>query len=74
METTSVLSRDEEIMSGALVFFGTRIPISMVLRSLGGGRSFASISSELYPSLAIQQIKTGLLELADALEFEIRSK
>lgn len=39
MKLTDVLSSDPEIVSGAVVFKGTRVPVSAFFQNLAGGMS-----------------------------------
>lgn len=51
-----VVSRDPEIMSGSLVFWGTRVPVSTMFDYLTGGHTIADFLSD-FPSVSIDQAK-----------------
>lgn len=51
---TSVISRDPEIMSGAPVFAGTRVPVQALIDHLAGGYSIDEFS-EGFPSVHREQ-------------------
>ena len=39
MEATRIVSRDPEVMNGALVFAGTRVPVEVLVEYLAAGDS-----------------------------------
>ena len=60
MEVTDVLSQDPEVMSGAVVFKGTRVPVSGVFENLAAGLSVDEILSQ-FPGVAREQMEGALI-------------
>ncbi|MBS0275331.1 MAG: DUF433 domain-containing protein [Proteobacteria bacterium] len=56
-----VISRDPEIMGGAPVFVGTRVPVQTLLDYLEGGESIGDFL-EGFPSVTRQQVIAFLEE------------
>ena len=66
MEKSKVVQRSEDIMSGAPVFAGTRVPVQNLLDYLEGGENLDEFL-EQFPSVRREQA-VAFLELArDAL-------
>jgi uncharacterized protein (DUF433 family) len=61
-----VVSRSAEIMGGAAVFHGTRVPVQTLLDYLEGGESIDDFL-EGFPSVTRTQIITFLEQAADRL-------
>lgn len=57
---------DPDIMSGAPVIKGTRIPIAVILYRFKEGYTIEEIHA-LYPWVSLQKLKTSLNELAEKL-------
>lgn len=67
MKMTDVVSRDPEIMNGALVFAGTRIPVEILIQHLTAGDSL-DVFLEDFPTVRREQAVAYLeatLEAAD---------
>lgn len=62
MKITDVLSRDPEIVSGAVVFKGTRVPVEAFFENLAAGMSLAEFLDN-YPTVEREQVE-ALLRLA----------
>lgn len=60
----SVVNRDPEIMGGALVFRGTRVPVQTLLDYLEAGDSIAEFL-EGFPSVTREQVVAFLEEAKD---------
>ena len=52
---SSVVSRDPEVMSGAVVFTGTRVPVQALLDHLEGGDTIDDFLDG-FPSVSRQQV------------------
>jgi uncharacterized protein (DUF433 family) len=61
-----VVSRDPEVMGGAPVFFGTRIPVQTLLDYLEAGDSIDEFL-EGFPSVTREQVIAFLKEAKDRL-------
>ncbi len=59
MQPGDVFSRDPEIMSGALVFTGTRVPVDVLFESLLGGSSLDEILED-FPSIGRERAEAAL--------------
>jgi uncharacterized protein (DUF433 family) len=62
MNVSSLLSSDPEVMSGAVVFKGTRVPVSAFFENLEGGMSIEDFLDN-FPTVERQQVE-ALLQLA----------
>ena len=62
----SVVSRDPDVMSGAAVFRGTRVPVQTLLDYLEGGDSIDDFL-EGFPTVTRQQVIAFLEEAKDRL-------
>ena len=73
MELTDIVSRDPDIVSGALCFTGTRVPAQSLIDHLKAGDSL-EVFLEGFPSVSRQQaeaflefaFRTALIELDHA--------
>jgi uncharacterized protein (DUF433 family) len=61
-----VISRDPEIMGGALVFCGTRVPVQTLLDYLEAGDTIAEFL-EGFPSVTREQVVAFLEQAKDRL-------
>jgi uncharacterized protein (DUF433 family) len=69
MQGQQIVSRDPEVMNGALVFAGTRVPVEILLQHLAAGDrldkvldDFPSVSREqavAYFDLTLHQVEAG---------------
>lgn len=59
---TQLINRDPEIMSGAPVFMGTRVPVKTLIDYLQGGHTLDEFLSD-FPSVSREQAN-GVLQLA----------
>jgi uncharacterized protein (DUF433 family) len=67
MQFSDVLSSDPEIVSGAVVFKGTRVPIEALFENLRGGMSLEEFF-ENYPTVDRSQVDTVLELVSRDLE------
>jgi uncharacterized protein (DUF433 family) len=68
MTLHEIVSRDPEVMNGALVFAGTRVPVEILIQHLTGGDPL-SVFLEDFPTVSREQAVAYLeltLEAADA--------
>jgi uncharacterized protein (DUF433 family) len=68
MKEREIISRDPEVMNGALVFSGTRVPVETLIQHLKAGDSLDDFL-EGFPSVSREQAVAYLemtLEAADA--------
>jgi len=63
------IERDPAVMVGKPVIRGTRIPVDLILREIGDGRSFGEIA-DAYPRLSVDDIKAALAFAADYVAHE----
>jgi uncharacterized protein (DUF433 family) len=61
----TIISRDPEIMSGALVFSGTRVPIKTLFDYLEGGESLAEFLDD-FPTVE-KSHAISVLEIAHSM-------
>lgn len=54
MERQQIVSRDPEIMNGALVFAGTRVPVKILIQHLAAGDSIDKFLAD-FPSVQREQ-------------------
>ncbi len=59
-EAEAAVSRDEEVMGGADVLRGTRVPVHDIAASAGAGEPFARIR-DAYPALTDRQIELAIV-------------
>ena len=69
MNRKQIVSRDPEVMNGALVFAGTRVPVEILIQHLSAGDSldkflddFPSVSRELavaYLEMTLQEAEAS---------------
>jgi uncharacterized protein (DUF433 family) len=64
---TTVISRSPDVMSGAAVFAGTRVPAQSVLDYLAGGHSLEEFLDD-FPTVTREQAVQLLHELSHSLE------
>ena len=64
---TSVVSRSPDVMSGAAVFIGTRVPVQSLLDYLAGGHSLEEFLDD-FPTVTREQAVGLLQELSDSFE------
>lgn len=67
MKISDVLSSDPEIVSGAVVFKGTRVPVSGLFEYLGAGDSLDEYLLD-FPTVERQQAEAVIRFAADDLE------
>jgi uncharacterized protein (DUF433 family) len=63
------ISADPAVMMGKPCIKGTRITVELILRELGGGRSFADLL-DAYPRLTEDDLRAALAFAADYMEHE----
>jgi uncharacterized protein (DUF433 family) len=69
MERTKIVSRNPQIMNGALVFAGTRVPVEILIQHLAAGDSLDKFLDD-FPSVGREQAVACLemtLHEADAV-------
>ena len=71
MKQQPIISRSPDIMSGAAVFHGTRVPVQILLDYIEGGESIDDFL-EGFPSVTREQV-IGFLEEAKARMIEAAS-
>ena len=54
MERNQIVSRDPDVMNGALVFAGTRVPIEILIQHLAAGDSLDTFLDD-FPSVRREQ-------------------
>lgn len=64
MKISDVLSSDPEIVSGAVVFKGTRVPVDAFFENIAGGMSVEEFLNN-FPTVERDQVETLLQVLAD---------
>ena len=67
MKATDVLSSDPEIVSGAVVFKGTRVPVDALFENLAGGVSVEEFLDD-FPTVERSQVEAVLQLAADDLK------
>ena len=71
--TEGIVSRDPEVVSGALVFAGTRVPVKNLTDYLTGGYSLEEFFED-FPGVSRKQVE-GYLRLAqEAVEGSIGAR
>lgn len=61
MTRDQLISRDPEVMNGALVFAGTRVPVEILIQHLAAGDSLGTFLDD-FPSVTREQA-VGYLEM-----------
>ena len=61
MERQQIVSRDPEVMNGALVFAGTRVPVEILIQHLAAGDSIDKFLGD-FPTVSRDQA-VGYLEM-----------
>lgn len=64
---TNVISRSPDVMSGAAVFAGTRVPVQSLLDYLAGGHPLEEFLDD-FPTVTREQAVALLHELSHAFE------
>ena len=59
MEISDVLSSDPDVVSGAVVFKGTRVPVDALFENLAGGMSVEAFLDN-FPTVERQQVEVLL--------------
>ena len=67
MEATGIVSRDPEVMNGALVFAGTRVPVEVLVEYLAAGDSLDEFL-EAIPTVNREQAVAYLKMTPGAIE------
>ncbi len=67
---TSVISRSPDVMSGAAVFAGTRVPVQSLLDYLAGGHALDEFLDD-FPTVIRDQAIELLHELSHSLGYNI---
>jgi len=65
----SATERRKNVMSGALVVKGTRVPVARIIYLVSQGRSFQNIIKTNYPFLTVDQIRNALEDAGKEIEF-----
>ncbi|PAP76798.1 DUF433 domain-containing protein [Rubrivirga marina] len=61
MDRQQIVTRDPEVMNGALVFAGTRVPVEILIQHLAAGDSIDKFLDD-FPSVSREQT-VGYLEM-----------
>lgn len=67
---SNVISRSPDVMSGAAVFVGTRVPVQSLLDYLAGGHSLAEFLED-FPTVTKEQAVELLHELSDSFDMAL---
>jgi uncharacterized protein (DUF433 family) len=67
---TSVVSRSPDVMSGAAVFVGTRVPVQSLLDYLAGGHTLEEFLDD-FPTVKREQAVGLLHELSHSFEMAL---
>jgi uncharacterized protein (DUF433 family) len=67
---TSVVSSSPDVMSGAAVFAGTRVPAQSLLDYLAGGHTLAEFLDD-FPTVKREQAVNLLKELSHSLDMSL---
>ena len=67
---TSVVSRSPDVMSGAAVFVGTRVPVQSLLDYLAGGHTLEQFLED-FPTVEHDQAVRFLHELGQSFEIAL---
>jgi uncharacterized protein (DUF433 family) len=68
---TSVISSSPEVMSGAVVFVGTRVPAQSLLDYLAGGHTLEEFLDD-FPTVTREQSVQLLHELGQSLDLALQ--
>ena len=71
MPTEPIVSRDPNVVSGALVFAGTRVPVQILIDYLKAGETLDRFL-EGFPTVSRAQAEAFLEEALHAVEVEAR--
>ncbi|HMB89396.1 MAG TPA: DUF433 domain-containing protein [Rhodothermales bacterium] len=55
MKRNQIISRDPDVMNGALVFAGTRVPVEILIQHLAAGDSLDKFLDD-FPSVSKEQV------------------
>ncbi|UIJ71286.1 DUF433 domain-containing protein [Aurantimonas sp. HBX-1] len=66
MNASEILSRDPDIMSGALVFKGTRVPADALFENLAAGMALAEFLKN-FPTVSREQAEGAIRAACDNL-------
>jgi uncharacterized protein (DUF433 family) len=66
MKPEQIVSRDQEIVSGALVFAGTRVPVAILIDYLKAGETVDRFL-EGFPTVSREQVEAFLEEALNAV-------
>lgn len=72
MASSSVIHTDPEILGGAPVFVGTRVPLKNLMDYLEGGHPLDDFLDD-FPSVTREQVIAALEEAQDALSERARA-
>jgi uncharacterized protein (DUF433 family) len=72
MKHTQIVSRDPDVVSGALVFAGTRVPVEILIDYLKAGQSLDRFL-EGFPSVGREQAEAFLEEALELIGAEAGS-
>ncbi len=67
MDVNDILSSDPEVVSGAVVFKGTRVPLDAFFENLAGGVSLEEFLED-FPTVERAQAEAALLLASDDLK------
>ena len=67
MQASDVLSADPEVMSGAVVFKGTRVPLDALFENLAGGTSLEEFLDD-FPTVERAQAEAVLYLASEQLK------
>ncbi len=67
MRISDVLSADPEVMSGAVVFKGTRVPVDALFEYLAGGSSLEEFLDD-FPTVERELAEAALLLAGDGVK------
>jgi len=67
MQIQEILSRDPEVMSGAVVFKGTRVPVAGLFEYLSAGDTLDTFLSD-FPTVEREQVEAAILLAGQDLE------
>ena len=70
-ETPAVIHSDPDILGGAPVFAGTRVPVRALIDYLGGGQPLAEFLED-FPTVSREQAVAALRLAAEALVADAR--
>jgi uncharacterized protein (DUF433 family) len=70
MKITDVLSSDPEIVSGAVVFKGTRVPVDALFENLAGGSSLEEFLDD-FPTVEREQAEAVLALASEIIKNRI---